>query len=442
MRSRCRGRRAPDALLQLVAGQHAARLAGQREQQPELGRRQRRRRPSPRASRLAGAEERAPLVGLDPQALDLDRRAALVGDAAAAAQRRLHARHQLAHAERLRQVVVGADAERVHLVVLGPAGRHGDDRRADALAARRLGHRPAVEAGQHHVDHGDVGALVAQLREAALAVLDPLDVEARMAQVLEHHAGHDGVVLDHEHACHAVKVPGRGARKWETRRTPAGKEPVRPRSTGSARPYPAWHDRRRSLIALTRRRDRRWRWSRSRRERRAQRAARAGARRRACRATELESTLASLEALLEAAPTPVDPVRPRRPRPSLERAPRWRRSPTARCPRRSARWSRRCCGGAAVVDREITVEEPVRRRWEVHLRAQADGRARRAGRRDRRRATSARRGACSRPRSRTSCARRWRASSASRRRSSCRRPTPSARRSSRRSRSRSTRCAA
>ena len=30
-------------------------------------------------------------------------------------------------------------------------------------------------------------------------------------------------------------------------------------------------------------------------------------------------------------------------------------------------------GGAAVVDREITVEEPVRRRWEVHLRAQADG---------------------------------------------------------------------
>ena len=158
---------------------------------------------------VAGAQERAPLVGVDPEPVHLDDRAAVVGDAAAAAERRLDAGDELAHPERLRQVVVGADPERVHLVVLGPAGGHGDDRRADPLPARRLGYRPAIEAGQHHVDHGHIGPLIAELGQAALAILDPLHLEAGMAQMLEHHTRNDGVVLDHEHASHASTVPAR-----------------------------------------------------------------------------------------------------------------------------------------------------------------------------------------------------------------------------------------
>jgi signal transduction histidine kinase len=88
--------------------------------------------------------------------------------------------------------------------------------------------------------------------------------------------------------------------------------------------------------------------------------------------TELQSTLASLEALLEAAPTPVI---------EFDREGRVQRSngaalaafPDGSVPAPLEPLIAEVLAGAAVVDREITVEEPVRRRWEVHLRAQADG---------------------------------------------------------------------
>ena len=131
---------------------------------------------------------------------------------AAAAQQRLHAGHELAHAEGLREVVVGADAERVHLVVLGAARGDDDDRHRDALAPDGLGHGPAVEAGQHEVDDGDVGALVAQLAQAPLPVLRPLDVEPGVAEVRRHDAGDHRVVLDQEHGGHARTVRTAGSR--------------------------------------------------------------------------------------------------------------------------------------------------------------------------------------------------------------------------------------
>src|SRR4051794_38717063 len=88
--------------------------------------------------------------------------------------------------------------------------------------------------------------------------------------------------------------------------------------------------------------------------------------------TELQSTLASLEALLEAAPTPVI---------QFDRGGNVRRSngaalaafPDEAMPASLRPLVEEVLGGADVVDREITVEEPVRRRWEVHLRVQADG---------------------------------------------------------------------
>ena len=145
-------------------------------------------------------------VGVDHQTLGDDRLGAGRRLHARTAQHRLHPRDQLAHAERLAQVVVAADAERVHLVVLGAARADDHDRRLDALRAQRLGDPPAVGAGQHQVDHGHVGALVAELRDRAVAVLGDLDVHARAAQVRRHGVGDHVVVFGDQDSRHALIV--------------------------------------------------------------------------------------------------------------------------------------------------------------------------------------------------------------------------------------------
>src|SRR5439155_12602421 len=94
---------APHLLQQLVARDHTAAIKGERVQQLELGWRE--------ACALA-ADERLHLARVDAQLLDLDR-------LAAALLRRTHAApcggadagDELAHRERLYQVVVGADLE-------------------------------------------------------------------------------------------------------------------------------------------------------------------------------------------------------------------------------------------------------------------------------------------------------------------------------------------
>ena len=153
-----RGAPAPDALQQLVAREHPALVERERVDEPELGRRQ------------VGA--RPVDVGLDvarvePQLLDVDLLAAArLLRARAAPGGRCDARGQLLHRERLDEVVVGAELERVDPVVLGAARADDDDRRADPLAARLLDHAPAVDAGQHQVEDADVGLLVAEPGEA------------------------------------------------------------------------------------------------------------------------------------------------------------------------------------------------------------------------------------------------------------------------------------
>ena len=105
---------APHLLQQLVARDDAAAVERERVEQPELGRRQ--------LGALA-VDERLHLARVDPQLLDLDRVAALLlGRPHAAAGRGADARDQLLHRERLDEVVVGADLERVDAVVLGAAG--------------------------------------------------------------------------------------------------------------------------------------------------------------------------------------------------------------------------------------------------------------------------------------------------------------------------------
>jgi hypothetical protein len=91
----------------------------------------------------------------------------------------------------------------VDAVVLGPSRAHDEDRRADALGARRLDQPPAVHSGQHQVEDDDVGALVAQPRQAGLAARHEQGVEASLAEVRRHSAADHLVVLDDENLSHA-----------------------------------------------------------------------------------------------------------------------------------------------------------------------------------------------------------------------------------------------
>src|ERR1051326_3674823 len=77
------------------------------------------------------------------------------GSGARTPRRGVHARDELGHRERLDEVVVSTDVERVNAIVLGAAGADDDDRRADALRARVLVHAPAVALRQHQGGHAD-----------------------------------------------------------------------------------------------------------------------------------------------------------------------------------------------------------------------------------------------------------------------------------------------
>src|SRR5581483_4313637 len=189
---------APELLQQLVPRRDAAAVEGELVQEPELGRRQ---------LRALAVDVRLHLARVDAELLDLDRLAArrlLAPDAPACGG--ADACDELLHRERLHEVVVGADLERVDPVVLGAAGRDDDDRGADSLGANRLDHLPAVEAGQHQVEHAGVRLLVAEPRQALVAVADPDGVEAGGAQVTGDSLGDHLVVLDDQDLGHAVII--------------------------------------------------------------------------------------------------------------------------------------------------------------------------------------------------------------------------------------------
>ena len=120
---------------------------------------------------LAVARDGA-LAGIDPQAADLDR-ALVVGVRArhpGAAQRGLHPRAELAHRERLGDVVVRAELEAEDLVDLLGLGREHDDRHGLALGAQAPADLEAVHARQHHVEDDQVEDLLVEARERFSAV--------------------------------------------------------------------------------------------------------------------------------------------------------------------------------------------------------------------------------------------------------------------------------
>ena len=111
-----------------------------------------------------------------------------------------HAGLQLADAEWLREVVVGAAFEADDGVGLAVARGEHQDRRLDVRA--RGPQRPTdgdtVEPGQHHVEDEQVEACPARTLQGGAAVGLFLDVEARKAEVQLQQFTNGDIVFHHE----------------------------------------------------------------------------------------------------------------------------------------------------------------------------------------------------------------------------------------------------
>ena len=165
---------APHLLEQLFAARDAAGTRREVLQQVELDRREVHELAVARApGALAASSSIAPIR--------TDALASLVGRALGAAQQRVHARDELARAERLRHVVVGADGEPDEQIGLAVAGGEHQDRQR-ALALDLLAHLDAVETGEHEVEHDEVGPDALAELDAARAVARDLDLVALAAQ--------------------------------------------------------------------------------------------------------------------------------------------------------------------------------------------------------------------------------------------------------------------
>ena len=195
---------APHLLEQLFAGRHPTGPRREVHEQVELGRRE-----VHELAVLTHAARRG--IELDVADRRRDRRRS-PATRAGATQDRVHARDELAGAERLRHVVVGADLEPDDEVGLAVArGEHEHRHRAISLDA--LAHLDPVEAGEHEVEHDEVGLEPRVRLEAARPVARDLDRVALAAEPRRDRAGDRALVLDDEDA---------GCRDWAGRRLDRG----------------------------------------------------------------------------------------------------------------------------------------------------------------------------------------------------------------------------
>ena len=120
---------------------------------------------------------------------------------ARAPHQRRRARDELAHAERLRQVVVGAAVEPHHLVgFFAPRGQHQNRRVAiRAMPADRARDGDAVHARQHQIEDDEVEGLLARDQHRFLAIGDRHALVSLDAQVQTHQVANVLFVLDDEH---------------------------------------------------------------------------------------------------------------------------------------------------------------------------------------------------------------------------------------------------
>ena len=139
---------APDEVHELVAGERLAGVAGEEQQQLELALGER---------DLLGGDGHPARGRVDHELAELERRLR-VGARVQAPQHGVDARHELGRRERLDDVVVGAQAQPDDAVGLLAARGQQDDRRAVAVVlAHAAHHLEPIDAGQHEVEHDEVG---------------------------------------------------------------------------------------------------------------------------------------------------------------------------------------------------------------------------------------------------------------------------------------------
>ena len=120
------------------------------------------------------------------------------------AQQRAHPRHQLANAERLRQVIIGAALEAKHLIALLTASREHQDWHVlvGSLAPDRATDRDAIDAREHQVENDEVERARVGADERGLAVAHGLGLETLEAEVEHDQVTNMRIVFDDQYAGH------------------------------------------------------------------------------------------------------------------------------------------------------------------------------------------------------------------------------------------------
>src|SRR2546426_8100876 len=220
---RARGRRllvAPDLIEDLFSGDDLAGVADQIPEQIELARRE--------VDALSGAVR---LVGAE---VDLDVADAAGLDAgrppARAPQDGAYPREQLGDAERLGDVVVGAELEAEHFFGLLRARGEHDHRRGVGARAELAAHFEPVLAGQRDVEHDKIRRRRDRLRQALFAVRRRDHFVAFELEVVTQTEQHLRFVLDHQYPLrHRALLCRSGSGAQTYYRGPARCRPARSR---------------------------------------------------------------------------------------------------------------------------------------------------------------------------------------------------------------------
>ena len=116
---------------------------------------------------------------------------------------------ELLEAERLGDVVVGAEAKAADAIVLGGKRGEEDDRehRELGVGAEQAYERPAVELGHHHVGDEQIGRAGEGALVGILAVDGGLDAVAPLLEHGRDHAQDPGVVVSHEDVQASCRLP-------------------------------------------------------------------------------------------------------------------------------------------------------------------------------------------------------------------------------------------
>ena len=137
----------------------------------------------------------------------------------AATQQTLQPYGHLHHAERLGQVVVGAEAQTPDPVLHGVARGQEQHRQGLAAVPQQLEEVEAVDPRHHHVEHDRVGVVGAEQGESGLRVGCGGDPEPGERQRRLQHLPDAVVVVHHEHVGltgwrhgDSVPLPGRGSK--------------------------------------------------------------------------------------------------------------------------------------------------------------------------------------------------------------------------------------